>query len=122
MAGIRVSPGASVVFFGAADPAADNIVVTAAGSSQALPGTQAGSLKVAPYTEYPAKGRATGGVRAHRLLRGEDSLVLAWVGAQPARASGSGGVPLDLPEPTGRRDGSGAPAAAVIAGIGAAVR
>ncbi|WP_299445176.1 DNA topoisomerase (ATP-hydrolyzing) subunit A [uncultured Phycicoccus sp.] len=122
MTGIRLSGRASVVFFGAADPAADNVVVTSAGSSDALPGTQAGSLKVAPYTEYPAKGRATGGVRAHRFLRGEDALVLAWVGAQPARASGSGGVPVDLPEPNGRRDGSGAPAPAVIAGIGAPVR
>ncbi len=122
MTGIRLSGRASVVFFGAVDPAADNVVVTSAGSSDALPGTEAGSLKVAPYTEYPAKGRATGGVRAHRFLRGEDALVLAWVGALPARASGSGGVPVDLPEPNGRRDGSGTPAPAVIAGIGAAVR
>lgn len=122
MAGIRLSPKASAVFFGAVDPAAENVVVTSSGSSDALPGTQPGSLKVAPYTEYPAKGRATGGVRAHRFLRGEDTLVLAWVGALPARASGAGGVALELPAASGKRDGSGAPHPTVVAGIGAPVR
>ena len=118
VAGIRVAAGAQVVFFGAVDPAAEAIVVTASGTSAALPGTQPGALKVTPYTEYPPKGRATGGVRCHRFLKGEDTLVLAWAGATPARASGAGGVAIDLPEPTGRRDGSGTPASTVIAGIG----
>ncbi|QNN50961.1 DNA topoisomerase IV subunit A [Phycicoccus endophyticus] len=122
MAGVRLSPTASAVFFGAAAPDAENVVVTAAGSADALPGTQPGSLKVTPLQEYPAKGRGTGGVRAHRFLRGEDTLVLAWVGATPARASGAGGVALELPPATGRRDGSGSPHGAVIAGIGAPVR
>ena len=122
MAGVRLSPGATVAFFGAVDAAADNVVVTSAGSSDALPGTQPGALKVTPFAEYPAKGRGTGGVRAHRFLRGEDALVLAWVGALPARASGPNGVPLDLPEALGRRDGSGTPFPAVIAGVGSPVR
>jgi DNA gyrase subunit A len=122
MAGIRLSPGASVTFFGAVDPGADNVVVTSAGSSDALPGTQPGSLKVTPFAEYPAKGRGTGGVRAHRFLRGEDALVLAWVGARPARASGPNGVPLELPDATGKRDGSGTGYPTVIAGVGAPVR
>ena len=123
MAGIRLSPGASVTFFGAVDPAADNVVVTSAGSSDALPGTQPGSLKVTPYAEYPAKGRGTGGVRAHRFLRGEDALVLAWVGAQPARASGAERRRRSTcPEATGKRDGSGTAYPAVIAGVGAPVR
>ena len=59
--------------------------------------------------EYPAKGRATGGVRCHRFLKGEDTLVLAWAGAAPARAAAASGAPVDLPEATGRRDGSGVP-------------
>ncbi|WP_392542291.1 DNA topoisomerase (ATP-hydrolyzing) subunit A [Oryzobacter telluris] len=122
MAGVRLAAGVSVAFFGAVDPAAENVVVTSAGASDALPGTQPGSMKVTPYSEYPAKGRGTGGVRAHRFLRGEDALVLAWVGALPARASGSNGVPLDLPEATGRRDGSGTPFPAVVAGVGSPVR
>ena len=70
MAGIKLAAGARVVFFGAVDPAVPNLVVTSSGSSGALPGTEPGSLKVTPYDEYPAKGRATGGVRAHRFLRG----------------------------------------------------
>ena len=68
------------------------MVVTSSGSSGALPGTEPGSLKVTPYAEYPAKGRATGGVRCHRFLKGEDTLVLAWVGGTPAKASGANGV------------------------------
>ncbi len=122
MAGIRLSPNAVVTFFGAVDPTADAVVVTSSGASEALPGTQPGSLKVTPYAEYPAKGRGTGGVRAHRFLRGEDTLVLAWAGALPARASGANGVALDLPEATGRRDGSGTAYPAVVAAIGAPVR
>ncbi|MGN6636002.1 MAG: DNA gyrase C-terminal beta-propeller domain-containing protein, partial [Oryzihumus sp.] len=117
MAGIKLSGDERVVFFGAVDPAADNIVVTSSGSSGALPGTEAGSLKVTPYAEYPAKGRATGGVRAHRFLRGEDTLLLAWVGAVPARAAAANGVAVDLPPATGKRDGSGTPAATPIAAI-----
>jgi len=122
MAGIRLSPGATVTFFGAVDPSADAVVVTSSGSSDALPGTEPGSLKVTPYVEYPAKGRGTGGVRAHRFLRGEDTLVLAWVGEVPARACGANGVALELPAATGRRDGSGTAFPAVIAGIGSPVR
>ncbi|MEP6798889.1 MAG: DNA topoisomerase IV subunit A [Lapillicoccus sp.] len=122
MAGVRLTTGARVVFFGAVDPAAESVVVTSSGSSDALPGTQPGSLKVTPYGEYPSKGRGTGGVRAHRFLRGEDALVLAWVGAAPARASGAGGVAVTLPEATGRRAGSGTPHGAVIAGIAGPVR
>ena len=117
MAGVHLAAGGRVVFFGAVDPAVDNVVVTSAGSSGALPGTDAGSLKVTPYAEYPAKGRGTGGVRCHRFLRGEDTLVLAWAGAVPARASGANGVPVDLPPPTGRRDGSGSPPPAPIAAV-----
>ncbi|MBC7310178.1 MAG: DNA topoisomerase IV subunit A, partial [Tetrasphaera sp.] len=118
MAGIKLASGQRVVFFGAVDPSDDAVVVTASGSSGALPGTQPGSLKVTPYSEYPAKGRATGGVRCHRFLKGEDTLVLAWAGAVPARAAGAGGVPIELPAATGKRDGSGTPASSVITGIG----
>jgi DNA gyrase subunit A len=117
MAGIRLSSGARVVFFGAVDPLHDAVVVTSSGTSSALPGTQAGSLKVTRYTEYPAKGRGTAGVRCHRFLKGEDALVLAWAGATRARAAGASGVALELPVATGRRDGSGSPGNAVIAHI-----
>jgi DNA gyrase subunit A len=117
MAGIKLAGGAHSVFFTAVDPAADNLVVTSSGSSGALPGTEPGSLKVTPYSEYPAKGRATGGVRCHRFLRGEDILVLGWVGGSPAKAAAANGVALELPEATGKRDGSGLPAATSISAI-----
>jgi DNA gyrase subunit A len=64
-------------------------------------------VKVTPYLEYPAKGRATGGVRCHRFLKGEDALLLAWAGAAPARGATDAGVPVDLPPADPRRDGSG---------------
>ena len=85
------------------------------GSSTALPGTEPGAVKVTPFEEYPAKGRATGGVRCHRFLKGEDTLVFAWAGDAPARAAASSGAPVDLPEANGRRDGSGAPGSQPIA-------
>ncbi|KGN33223.1 DNA topoisomerase IV subunit A [Knoellia sinensis KCTC 19936] len=118
IAGVRVNAGQRVAWFGVVDPSRDAIVVTASGSTDALPGTQPGAIKATPYAEYPTKGRGTGGVRAHRFLKGEDTLVLAWVGAVPARASGAGGVAIELPEANGRRDGSGVQGSAVITGIG----
>ncbi|WP_026875930.1 DNA gyrase/topoisomerase IV subunit A [Jiangella gansuensis] len=117
VAGIKLGAGAKAAFFGAVDPARDGAVVTVSGSSSALPGTQPGAAKVTPYSEYPAKGRATGGVRCHRFLKGEDTLLLAWAGAAPPRAAAASGVPIDLPEATGRRDGSGVPVAQPIAAV-----
>ena len=121
MAGVRLAARASVVWFGAVDPewrgvAAEDgpggppgvpVVVTVAGAAGALPGTTAAAVKVTPYAEYPAKGRATGGVRCHRFLKGEDGLVLAWAGPGPARGATEAGSPVELPPATGRRDGSG---------------
>lgn len=117
MAGIRLSPKAKALFFGVLDPSREGVVVTSSGSSAALPGTQPGALKVTPYAEYPAKGRGTGGVRCHRFLKGEDTLVVAWAGPTPARAAAGNGVAIDVPPATGRRDGSGTPAATVIAAL-----
>ncbi|TNU76102.1 DNA topoisomerase IV subunit A [Miniimonas arenae] len=120
MAGVKVDGGSRVVHLavvphGRAD---DTVVVTVAGASGALPGTAPGTAKVTPFAAYPGKGRGTGGVRAHRFLRGEDALVLAWVGPDPARAVGSGGQPVELPELDDRRDGSGRPLTHPVAGIG----
>ncbi|MGW5238003.1 DNA gyrase/topoisomerase IV subunit A [Monashia sp. NPDC004114] len=117
MAGIKLSAGARAAYFGVVDPGRDGIVVTAAGSSGALPGTQGGSLKVTPYAEYPPKGRATGGVRCHRFLKGEDTLVVAFAANAPARAAAANGVAIDLPAADGRRDGSGTPTTSVIAHV-----
>ena len=119
VAGIKLGPGARVAAFAAVSPAEENVAVTIAGSRDALPGTEAGSIKVTPFSEYPGKGRATGGVRAHRFRAGEDVLRLAWVGPAHARAATSAGAAVRLPEATGKRDGSGEPAAGIIAAIGA---
>jgi DNA gyrase subunit A len=118
MAGVRLTAGAHVVFFGAVGHDADALVVTIAGSSAALPGTDAGTAKVALYSEYPPKGRATGGVRCHRFLRGEDTLLLGWVGPPPAKATAGSGVAIELPAANGRRDGSGTPLPAPVLAIG----
>jgi DNA gyrase subunit A len=115
MAGIRLAAGARVVFFGAIR-IEDAVVVTISGSSSALPGTEVGAVKVTPFSEYPPKGRATGGVRCHRFLKGEDALLLAWAGAQPMAAAASG-QPVDLPAPDGRRDGSGVPGSQPVAAV-----
>ena len=120
MAGISLREGARVIA-GAAVPEdllAEAVVVTVAGSEGSLPGTGGGSVKVTPLDRYPAKGRATGGVRSHRFLRGEDELVAAWVGVAPARALREGGKPVLLPDADERRDGSGSPLPAPIVGIG----
>jgi DNA gyrase subunit A len=125
MAGINLAAGHRVVHFGAlpaggapADGEDEPVVVTVAGSSDALPGTQAGTAKVTPFSRFPGKGRATGGVRAHRFLKGEDALILAWAGPSPARATGSAGQPVELPAPDDRRDGSGVPLAVPAVAIG----
>ncbi len=121
IAGIRLTTGERAVFFGAFTPDEDAVVVTASGSSTALPGTEPGALKVTPFSEYPAKGRATGGVRCHRFLKGEDTLVLAWAGPGPARAAASSGAAVDLPEANGRRDGSGVPGSQPIQAVSSPV-
>jgi len=158
MAGIRLSEGATAIWFGAIGPAvtrsvlptlpasppngrADNheaamaamadlkaeltgeeagggawatsqeaaaaVVVTVAGRSGALPGTGGGSVKVTPFAEYPPKGRATGGVRCQRFLKGEDGLIHAWIGPSPVIGVTESGVVVNLSGMTGRRDGSG---------------
>jgi DNA gyrase subunit A len=135
MAGVRLVTGASVVWFGAVDANAASgtpsgapgtyspaVVVTVAGSAGVLPGTRAASVKVTPLHEYPGKGRATGGVRCHRFLKGEDMLVMAWAGPAPAVAATESGAPVQLPDPVGRRDGSGVALGRQVAVIGGSVR
>ncbi|MFD8752145.1 DNA topoisomerase (ATP-hydrolyzing) subunit A [Kitasatospora sp. NPDC059577] len=119
MAGIKLSDGARVLSFTAVDPAADAVVVSVATASGTLSDGEQTTWKVTPFEQYPRKGRATGGVRCQRFLRGEDALAFAWAGAAPARAATAKGVPVDLPDRDPRRDGSGTPVTArvdVVAG------
>jgi DNA gyrase subunit A len=117
IAGVRLAPRQHVVFFGAFEPDDATVVVTASGSSRALPGTEPGAVKVTEFAQYPAKGRGTGGVRCHRFLKGEDVLVLGWAGPGPARAAAASGAVVDLPEPDTRRDGSGVPGSQPVVAV-----
>ncbi|WP_285724162.1 DNA gyrase/topoisomerase IV subunit A [Psychromicrobium xiongbiense] len=122
MAGIKLAAGDTVLSFtvvAAGDPSA--VVVTIASSTGSLLGTAAGSAKVTDFAEFPAKGRATGGVRAHRFLKGEDLLLLAWAGHGPAKAASAAGVARALPAEHGRRDGSGVPLSQSIDALGPSV-
>ncbi len=107
MAGIKLVDGAKVISFTAVDPAVDAVVFTVAGSRGTLDDSVQTTAKLTPFDQYPRKGRATGGVRCQRFLKGEDCLSLAWAGPVPARASQKNGTPAELPEMDPRRDGSG---------------
>ncbi|MEU1470904.1 DNA topoisomerase IV subunit A [Streptomyces sp. NPDC005761] len=118
MAGVKLAEGAEVLSFAAVDPAVDGMVFTVAGSHGTLDDSVL-TCKLTPFDQYPRKGRATGGVRCQRFLKGEDVLVFAWAGATPARAAQKNGTPASLPAADPRRDGSGTPLespVAVIAG------
>jgi DNA gyrase subunit A len=122
MAGIKLAAGDHVLFFGAVAPGDDDaVVVTIAGTNGALPGTAPGAAKVTAFAEYPVKGRATAGVRAHRFLKGEDTLLLGWAGHGPAKASSVSGVARSLPQEHGRRDGSGIPLSQPVDVVGPAM-
>ncbi|NUL48071.1 DNA topoisomerase IV subunit A [Cellulosimicrobium funkei] len=124
MAGVKVAAGDGVIAF-AAVPAASlegehrAVVVTVTAGEDTLPGTVPGSMKKTPLDEYPAKGRATAGVRAHRLLKGETELQLAWAGPQPALGASASGVARPLPAEFGSRDGSGLAMDQLVEAIGA---
>ena len=120
MAGIRVSDNARVIYFTAV-PETDTQVVTISTSMNTLLGTDAGRAKVSLLTEFPAKGRGTGGVRAQTLLKGEDALALAWAGQGTPRASALDGMPRELPSELSKRDASGTLLDGDVAFVGNAV-
>ena len=96
MAGIKLAEGARVAAFNVVPAGkvawtyeegengltsgSGAVVLTVAGDSDALPGTENGAAKVTPLEMYPTKGRATGGVRSQRFLKGQNTLILAWAG------------------------------------------
>lgn len=119
VAGIKLTEGAKVISFTAVDPAVDAVVFTVAGSRGTLDDSVQTTAKLTPFDQFPRKGRATGGVRCQRFLKGEDCLALAWAGPAQARAAQKNGLPVELPELDPRRDGSGtslAKTVSVVAG------
>ncbi|HJF15668.1 MAG TPA: DNA topoisomerase IV subunit A [Enteractinococcus helveticum] len=107
IAGIKLVDNDQVLSFNVA-PALEldeSVVVTVTktddGMLEASP-----TAKVTTLEEFAAKGRNTQGVRAHRFLRGEIALELAWAGPHPL-ASTTGGVARALPQEHSERDASG---------------
>ncbi|GAA1161533.1 DNA gyrase/topoisomerase IV subunit A [Nesterenkonia sandarakina] len=90
-------------------PVSSALVVTLAGGDAPLEGFESGSIKLTDFSEFPAKGRGTAGVRAHRFMRGEDHLKLGWAGIGPALGAARTGAARILPSEMARRDGSGIP-------------
>lgn len=70
--------------------------------------SNAGNGKVTPLSEYPAKGRATGGVRSLKFNKGEDEVAFGFVG-NPRTLVGKNDSELTLPAVDKRRDGAGKP-------------
>lgn len=89
MAGIRLAQGAHVVHFAMASP--DAVVVTSTGQT----------MKATPLSQFPTKGRATGGVRGHRFLKGELEVTSGVIAPSPYIEN------VSVAEIAGKRDGSG---------------
>lgn len=117
MAGISLSEGAEVIYFGVVSDSVVAKVVTAANCSDALGGTDPGSIKLSDLSDFPTKGRATGGVRAQKFIRNEDQLYFAHVGEQ-IKINSIEGKPIELEGTLSKRDASGAPLNSVIGNAG----
>ncbi|WP_209371948.1 DNA gyrase/topoisomerase IV subunit A [Brevibacterium renqingii] len=129
VAGIKVGAEAQVIFFGMtpkaaktdedgdADAALGSFAVVTIASGENFYGAPSSSIKVSEFSEFPTKGRATSGVRAHKFLKGETELSLAWVGDSPQAAAIGGGA-RTLPAELSRRDGTGSPLESKIDVIG----
>ena len=134
MAGIRLNEGCTVSAFAVVAKndvewnyeegenglfsASGSVVFTLAGDSDALAGTENGAAKITPLEMYPTKGRGTGGVRSQRFLKGQNTLLAAYVGNYPLYATTQRGANVELPKPDMRRDASGTELVSPIAHIG----
>lgn len=98
--------------------ASGSVVFTLAGDSDALAGTENGAAKITPLEMYPTKGRGTGGVRSQRFLKGQNTILAAYVGNYPLYATTQRGANVELPKPDMRRDASGTELVSPIAHIG----
>ena len=87
----------------------DRVVATVSATDGDRRGPRAGRGKVTSLLDFPAKGRATGGVRAQTLGRGETGVRVAWVGPAPVLAAGHGRRRAAVP---GRRGARATPRAA----------
>jgi DNA gyrase subunit A len=97
VAGIRLSDNDRVIALGST-VGTDPLLVTL---------SDAGSLKMTPVAEYPAKGRGTGGVRCQTFRKNESRLVAVWIGDGPVYGSDTSGAPVALSPERSKRDASG---------------
>lgn len=105
-----INSNSDVVYFTSVDPKLKNVVVTVANSSDSLPGTDGGALKVSKIDEFPKKGRATGGVRCQKFIRGQNQINLAFVGPDSFQLIDSKGKAVGVEYQLQKRDASGVPA------------
>jgi DNA gyrase subunit A len=118
MAGIKLGEGAKAIFFASLATGKDTQVLTAANNSDSLGAVDSGSAKTSALSEFPPKGRATGGVRAQKFIRDENQLYFAYVGPSPILANASSGKPLEIDSTLAKRDSSGTPLSATIVSAG----
>ena len=104
MKGMGLKQDARLIFAGAVTE--DAAVVTVTAGAETLAGLDEARVKVTPLADFPRKGRATGGVASHRMLRGEHSLSLAWAGSDPLALARDGAL-RQLPQDTSPRTASG---------------
>jgi DNA gyrase subunit A len=109
MAGVRLGADARVVAAAVLPGGIEADVITV---------TDTNAIKRSRLSEYPAKGRGTGGVRCMTFRKGENEISLAVVAPVPAVALSAAGTPVTLPSEHTRRDASGTPGDDAIAGFG----
>ena len=118
MKGMSLKGDARVIFAGAVGEGAQVVTVTA--GAETLAGLDAARAKVSELDEFPVKGRGTGGVASHRMLRGESSLALGWVGTAPMGLGRDGSL-RQLPESGAPRTGSGVSTEQEIGAVGSRI-
>jgi DNA gyrase subunit A len=111
MAGIKTE--SEVVFFGVLKAKTKNVVLTIANSSKSLAGTDPGALKVSKIDEFPKKGRATGGMRAHKFTKARDQIALAYAGPESFQLLDAKGKAIGIEYEIQKRDTSGDAAPAI---------
>ena len=121
MAGISLPAGARALTFAVAE-ALTAVVATVSAVDGTLESMGSGRGKLSALLEFPAKGRATGGVRAQTLGRGETGLRVAWVGPSPALAATHDGVARAFPAEPQKRDAPGVALDAEVDAFGTAAR
>ena len=76
-------------------------------------------MKRSLLSEFPTKGRATGGVRAHKFIRNEDHLYFAAIADLDPLGASADGKPIDLQSfELAKRDASGSTLDIAIASVG----